>query len=131
MKLHLYKMHGCGNDFLFVDNINAGDIRLRPSEIVFLCDRHFGVGADGLAILSKSEVADAKWDCYNSDGSAAEMCGNAARCAIRYLGDRYLPGDDVIRLETKIGVIKGRKLSPVLVEVTLLAQKDVSFGYNE
>src|SRR3954469_13512850 len=130
MKLHLYKMQGCGNDFLFVDSLNSGDTRLRPREIVYLCDRNFGVGADGVAVLTKSEVADAGWEFFNSDGSVAEMCGNAARCAIRYLGDRYFPGDDVISLETKAGVIKGRKLGAEQIEVTLTGQKNFELQYN-
>jgi diaminopimelate epimerase len=131
MKLHLYKMQGCGNDFLFLDAMNSGEARLRPHEVVYLCDRNYGVGADGLAVLSKSSVADASWTFYNSDGSIAEMCGNAARCAMRYLGDRYFPGEDVIALETKAGVIKGRKLNAGLIEVTLTGQKNFTPEYTE
>jgi diaminopimelate epimerase len=129
MKLQFLKMQGCGNDFLFVDAIKTIARGFTASEVRFYCDRHFGVGADGLVVLRKGESTDVVWDFYNSDGSEAEMCGNAARCAVRYVSERYLP-DEVVSIETKAGVIKGRLLSGNQVEVAL-TQKNFEFQYTE
>lgn len=126
-------MQGCGNDFLILDQMHSAERPLRPREVAYLCDRRFGIGGDGLILLTKSETpeADAKWIFFNSDGSQAEMCGNGARCAIRYLCDRYFPGDDVIRLSTKAGVIKGRKISEQTIEVSLTGKKDYVPEFTE
>lgn len=132
MRLPLTKMQGCGNDFLFVDSMTAHPPEFYPSEVRYLCDRHFGVGADGLVVLSGSEEAHAKWKFYNSDGSEAEMCGNAARCTIRFLQDRYFPEFEVISFMTKAGVIKGRKIPDTgNIEITLLAKGDQKFNYEQ
>ncbi|NBT58441.1 diaminopimelate epimerase, partial [bacterium] len=90
-----------------------------------------GIGADGLVVLTKSEQYHAKWIFYNSDGSEAEMCGNAARCAIRYLAENYFPNDVPICIETKIGVIKGQMKGPSLVEVTLTPKSYTRFEYEQ
>lgn len=113
-------MQGCGNDFLFVDSIRNLPPRFTPTEVRFYCDRHFGVGADGLVVLKSSETADVGWDFFNSDGSRAEMCGNAARCAIRYVSEKYLP-DETVAIETAAGIVKGRMLADRRVEVGLSA----------
>lgn len=84
-----------------------------------------------MVVLRSAVGTDAKWDFYNSDGSRAEMCGNAARCAIRYLSDRYFPGDRLISLETKAGVIRGKKISSEVVEVMLLPQKGLELVHHE
>ena len=79
-------MNGAGNDFVLIDN-REGKIKLTPEQIVRLCHRQRGVGADGLFLLvpSKSGAADWAWDFYNSDGSTADMCGNGARCFARFI----------------------------------------------
>lgn len=131
MELNFLKMHGCGNDFLMMDSMASQPPSFYPREIEWLCDRNFGVGADGLVILTRSDENHAKWIFYNSDGSEAEMCGNAARCAVRYLADRYYPNDIPIRIETKAGVIKGQVLDTRgLVEVTLTAKAYEKFEYE-
>jgi diaminopimelate epimerase len=86
MMLEFVKMNGAGNDFILIDN-RDGTIRLTPDQIVTLCDRHRGIGADGVVLLvpSASGKADWAWDFYNNDGSNAEMCGNASRCFARYV----------------------------------------------
>ena len=122
MRFHFYKMHGCGNDFLVLDYMKEEDpVPMKKLEVEYLCDRNFGVGADGLVILSKSMHAAAKWRFYNSDGSSAEMCGNAARCAIRFLSDHYFPEEELLSIETDVGIIKGKKLdNDGLTEITLM-----------
>src|SRR4051812_29165641 len=95
--LHFTKGHGTGNDFVLFSDPD-GLIDLTPSQIVALCDRHFGIGADGVirAVKSKhlpegaealAEDESAEWfmDYYNADGSIAEMCGNGIRVYVRYL----------------------------------------------
>jgi diaminopimelate epimerase len=86
MVLEFTKMNGAGNDFVLIDN-RAQSIKLSPEQIVRLCDRHRGVGADGAIVFvpSKSGKADWAWDFYNNDGSVGEMCGNGARCFARFV----------------------------------------------
>jgi diaminopimelate epimerase len=86
MTLEFTKMNGAGNDFVLIDN-RSGAVRLTKEQIVRLCDRHRGVGADGVILLvpCRSGKADVAWDFYNSDGSSGEMCGNGARCFGRFV----------------------------------------------
>ena len=96
MSLHKFnytKMSATGNDFLFLNLLDLNtsgalknQLNKREQLARKMCDRHFGLGADGLVFVEKdpSEKCDLKWDFYNSDGSTAEMCGNAARCMARY-----------------------------------------------
>ncbi|MBL4576001.1 MAG: diaminopimelate epimerase, partial [Opitutaceae bacterium] len=81
MKIRFTKMHGAGNDFVVIDN-SSSDLVLSREQITHLCDRRYGIGADGLILLETIEDAalDARMIYYNSDGSRAEMCGNGARC---------------------------------------------------
>ena len=86
MVLDFTKMNGAGNDFVLIDN-RAQKVKLSREQVVRLCDRHRGVGADGVILLvpNTSGKADWAWDFYNSDGSAGEMCGNGARCFSRFV----------------------------------------------
>jgi len=131
MAYHFYKMQGCGNDFLFLDGIKNEIAPLSSEEAVYWCDRHFGVGADGLVVLRRGKDTDAEWEFYNSDGSRAEMCGNAARCAFRFLSERHFPGDRSISLKTPAGVIHGRAVEPGRIEIILSAGKEIALEYKE
>jgi len=131
MTFRFYKMQGCGNDFLFLDSLKGETPHFSPSRIVYLCDRNFGLGADGLVVFEKSRVAHAKWKFYNSDGREAEMCGNAARCAIRFLSEKHFPEEDSITLETRAGIIQGSKLANGLVEISLFSKANLKFDYQE
>jgi diaminopimelate epimerase len=86
MTLDFVKMNGAGNDFILIDN-RDGKIQLTREQVVRLCDRQRGVGADGLFLLepNRSGNADWSWAFYNSDGSTADMCGNGARCFGRFI----------------------------------------------
>lgn len=101
------KMHGLGNDFIIINNMDYG---LDPSYFAaragLLCDRHFGIGADGLVLIEKGEKSPYYMRVFNSDGSEAEMCGNAIRCLARYLWERGFCPDPVFRLETGAGLKK-------------------------
>jgi len=132
MDFNFVKMQGCGNDFLIYDSMHQEPTPFYPREVLWLCDRNFGVGADGLVILTRSEKYHAKWLFYNSDGSEAEMCGNAARCVVRYLTENHFPHDVPICLETKAGVIKGQiKDNPSTVEITLTSKSYDRFDYTQ
>ncbi len=86
MKLKLYKYQGAGNDFLVMDN-RDGSIQLDVNQIAALCDRRYGVGADGLMLLERSDVYDFRMVYYNSDGSGGMMCGNGGRCIVAFAAD--------------------------------------------
>ncbi|MBN2021048.1 MAG: diaminopimelate epimerase [Sedimentisphaerales bacterium] len=111
------KMHGLGNDYVFVDCFS--EKVANPVKIAIeISDRHFGVGADGLILICPSRKADAKMRIFNADGSEAEMCGNGIRCLAKYVYEHKLakPGGPVsmgdkaeypasLKIETKAGVL--------------------------
>jgi diaminopimelate epimerase len=102
--LRFTKMNGAGNDFILIDN-RAGDIRLDRSQIARLCDRHRGIGADGILLLEKpSNRADFRMRYFNADGGEAEMCGNGARCFARF-ANKIAGAQKKISFETPAGVI--------------------------
>ena len=124
MLLEFTKMNGAGNDFVLLDN-RAGKLRLSREQIVRLCDRHRGVGADGVMILipSRTGKADWAWDFYNSDGSTGEMCGNGARCFGRFV--RKVAGlSRDFTFETEAGVITA-SFNGTRVTVNLTKPKDL------
>lgn len=99
-------MNGAGNDFVLIDN-RSGKIRLAPEQVVRICHRQRGVGADGLMMLipCSSGKADWAWEFYNSDGSLADMCGNGARCFARFIQKVAGCGNQTT-FETGAGVIR-------------------------
>jgi diaminopimelate epimerase len=104
--LRFTKMNGAGNDFVMIDN-RKGEVRLEPEQIVRICDRHSGVGADGILLLEKgSNGADFRMRYYNRDGGEAEMCGNGARCFTRFAA-KVANAPAKISFETLAGVIRG------------------------
>lgn len=106
MLLKFTKMNGAGNDFVLFDN-RERQVQVTPELVARLCDRHAGVGADGLIglVSCESGKADWGWQFYNSDGSEAEMCGNGARCFARYV-QRLTNAQDGLTFETIAGVIR-------------------------
>ena len=97
------KMHGLGNDYVC---INCFRERVEdPSGFArTLCDRHYGIGADGLILICPSKVSDFKMEIYNSDGSVAGMCGNGIRCLGKYVYDYRLTEKETLSIETKSGI---------------------------
>ena len=99
------KMHGAGNDYVYVDCIN-GPIPERPDRLAQkVSDRHFGIGGDGLVLICPSDIADARMRMFNADGSEAEMCGNAIRCVAKYLFDHGIRKQQTLNIETGNGVL--------------------------
>lgn len=80
------KMHGCGNDYIYIDCFKE-TVKDEKQAAIFLSDRHFGVGGDGIILIKKGKTADFEMVMYNADGSRAEMCGNAIRCVAKYVFD--------------------------------------------
>lgn len=105
MMLHFYKMNGAGNDFIVIDNRDRS-IALDTATIEALCDRHRGIGADGLLAVEPAEKgADFKFRYYNADGGEAEMCGNGARCFGRFAAHLLDEILDRVTFETLAGKI--------------------------
>lgn len=99
------KMHGCGNDYVYINCFEQVPDMDKISELaVAMSDRHFGVGSDGIVLIMPSEVADCRMRMFNSDGSEAEMCGNASRCVGRFVYDRGIVKKNPITLETMCGI---------------------------
>jgi len=112
MRLNFTKMHGLGNDFVLIDRISQecdiidkdfGNIAKK------LCDRRFGIGADQILVLDKSNVADFRMLIFNADGSEVEMCGNGIRCLAKYIWDKKYSDKDILKIETLAGIIKPEK----------------------
>ncbi|MDO5765942.1 MAG: diaminopimelate epimerase [Elusimicrobiales bacterium] len=100
------KYTGLGNDFVFLDGQTALSVQDPFSLAVKICDRRFGVGADGLVLLLPSDKADVRMRIINSDGSEAEMCGNASRCVALHMFTRGLADKKQISLDTLAGIIR-------------------------
>ena len=101
--LEFTKMHGCGNDYIYViaDKTRPAD----PAALsIRLSDRRFGIGGDGLIMLAPSRRADVRMEMYNADGSRGEMCGNGIRCLARLARERGLVGRNPIAVETDCGI---------------------------
>ena len=101
------KMHGAGNDYLYIDARDHDDFSTDWSQLSrSMSDRHFGVGSDGIILIEDSGIADLKMRMFNADGSESEMCGNGIRCFAKYAIDRGLatPGADGIEVETLAGI---------------------------
>jgi diaminopimelate epimerase len=125
--LQFTKLSGAGNDFIVVD-LRSNKKRLsstsRKKLVRANCDRHFGVGADGLIFLEipKNKKNNFKWDFYNSDGSHAEMCLNASRCVVRY--EQEKKKNKTVSFESVVGTVAGTKIgSDIQVELPIKKQK--------
>ena len=97
------KMHGCGNDYVYVD-CTKELIDHIPETSIKVSDRHFGIGSDGLILIKSSEVADFCMDMYNNDGSRGKMCGNGIRCVAKFVYDKGLTEKKRLTIETLSGI---------------------------
>ena len=130
------KMHGLGNDYIYIDctkNKNKIDTPEELSKKV--SDRHFGIGSDGLILICDSDKCDFKMRMFNADGSEAEMCGNGIRCVGKYVYDFGLTDKNKITIETKAGVkklklnIENEKVKTVTVDMgePILDKNEIPF----
>ena len=102
-KFRFAKMHGCGNDYIFVENFD-GKITCPESLCVSLCAPHYGINGDGIVLIERSAVADAKMRSFNRDGSEGRMAGNNLRCVAKYLYDKGYVRSENISVETAGGI---------------------------
>ncbi len=132
MRLKFTKMHGCGNDYVYVNGFQQEiDNPAKVSE--FISDRHMGIGSDGLIIIKPSKAADFAMAMYNADGSEGAMCGNGVRCIAKYVYEYGLTDKTEISLETKAGIkhlsltVSDGKVSMVKVNMgsPILSPKDI------
>lgn len=103
-------MHGAGNDFVVMDALKES-FALSKEQVRYLCDRHFGIGADQLLVIAPSEKADIKMLIFNADGDEVEMCGNGIRCVADYAHRYFIVPNKEMTVETLAGVLK-----PVIVD---------------
>lgn len=133
MSWTITKLTGAGNSFLLADLSKIKGSTLSPAQMkkitVKMCDPHFGIGADGFVFLKKLGTNKYKWDFYNSDGSLAEMCGNATRCVARYL--QLKPGKTNISLKTRAGEVQLSSPKKDVFESQLSIKLDQNFSIQE
>lgn len=123
------KMHGCGNDYIYVDGAKEPiPVEKKPGIVRWLSDRHFGIGGDGVIFIHPSTEADFEMEMYNMDGSRAEMCGNGIRCVAKYVYDKGLTDQtsisvascgkikylDLFLQEGKVSTVRVNMGSPIL-----------------
>jgi diaminopimelate epimerase len=117
-ELAFTKMHGAGNDFIVLDGIRDALPPLEPLAR-WLCNRHFGIGADQLLVLRESRAADFRMEIFNADGSQVEMCANGIRAFYKYLRDHGHTDRDEVGVETLSGVVRPRWAGPDRVTVDM------------
>jgi diaminopimelate epimerase len=117
-ELAFTKMHGAGNDFIVLDGIRDALPPLEPLAR-WLCNRHFGIGADQLLVVRESRAADFRMEIFNADGSQVEMCANGIRAFYKFLRDRGHTAADEIAVETLSGVVRPRWAGADRVEVDM------------
>lgn len=120
--IKITKMQGCGNDFVILDYSEYEKTGLSMSDLAKkLCDRHFGIGADGMIIpdTKPNEETDIAWYFYNSDGTTAQMCGNGMRCFAKYVYDNKLVDKKTFSVKTLAGIIKPEILTDGKIKVNM------------
>ena len=128
MPIEFTKYHGLGNDFILVDNRHSSEPVVTPEQAVVLCDRHFGIGADGVIFaLPAQNGTDYTMRIFNSDGSEPEMCGNGIRCLAKFIADleaaeMHPPQPPLLR-----GGVNLRKFNPRLLKVGVSLRLSTGF----
>jgi diaminopimelate epimerase len=125
-RIKFSKFNGQGNDFIIIDAVKKR-VNLLKDQIIKICDRHFGIGADGLIMVNKSARSDLRMDYYNRDGSTAEMCGNGIRCMAAFAYDRGLIKGRDLTIET----LAGEKTLSIDIENGRIGNISVNMGAPE
>ena len=132
MNVNFTKMHGIGNDYVYVDGVKE-NIPNPEAFSRYISDRHFGIGADGLVMILPSDIADFRMRMFNADGSEGKMCGNATRCIGKYVYEKGYTTKTQITLETLSGIkyltlhVEEGKVTSVTVDMgkAILVPKDI------
>ncbi|BAH06152.1 diaminopimelate epimerase [Clostridium kluyveri] len=133
------KMHGTGNDFIVIDDRENRFLGKEEELALRLCNRHFGIGADGVLIVRNSDIASIKMVIINSDGSYASMCGNGIRCFAKYIWEENLVKDKILKIETGDGIkeavvtIKNGKAEEITIDMGMpsFAPRKVPVEFKE
>ena len=136
MEIQFTKMHGCGNDYIYVDMFKTPDFDVEKASIA-LSDRHFGIGGDGIIQICPSKVADARMRMFNADGSEGKMCGNGVRCVGKYVYDSGIARKETLTIETLSGIktlqmkIENGKAVAAIVDMgaPVLTPKDIPANF--
>ncbi len=124
MQVEFFKYHGAGNDFIMVDCRQSDELFFNIENVKFLCDRHLGIGADGLILLLNDQKADFRMKYFNSDGKEGTMCGNGGRCITLFAADL-----NIIKEKTEFSGIDGSHLaeiiSPGIIKLKMIDVKEV------
>jgi diaminopimelate epimerase len=123
MRFDFYKIHGTGNDFIFIDNRDGMFKENDPLFVKHLCTMHTGIGSDGLLLLENSQISDFKMRYFNSDGYESEMCANGSRCTC-YMANLLGIIDKKHSFEAADGVHSGEIIDKEMVRVEVLLKKE-------
>lgn len=126
MVLNFTKMHGCGNDYIYVNGFTE-KIEDPNAVAIKLSDRHFSIGGDGLIMICPSDVADAKMRMFNADGSEGKMCGNGVRCVAKFVYDNGISKNNPLKIETLSGI----KTVDLVIENDKVVMATVDMGKPE
>lgn len=132
MKIHFYKYQATGNDFIIID-AREENLVLEKKDIQFLCDRHFGIGSDGLIIFGNSDKADFSMQFFNPDGSGGMMCGNGGRSIVKFASDKGVISDSCSFIAPDglhFATINENIISLKMVNPTLLQRFEDGFYIN-
>ena len=135
MDFEFWKYHGNGNDFVIINSFQD-PIELSNQQVASICDRRFGIGADGLILICKSDTSDFEMLYYNSDGNLASMCGNGGRCAVAFAYSQGLVKDkttfkafDGIHQAIINGNIEGKKVLDISLQMLDVNEVEINKNY--
>lgn len=137
MRFEFWKYHGNGNDFIVINNIHDSKFKLSIEQIATICDRRYGIGADGLIFLNESADSDFEMVYHNSDGNVASMCGNGGRCVAAFAYSQGIANENMIfdafdgkhkaKINLKLELESGFDVSLQLADVDLVEDNETYY----